>query len=813
MRSQARVVVVGGGCVGASVLYALARQGCTDTVLLERTQLTAGSTWHAAGLLVLYTHSYSASRVIQKSIEIYGGLEQDTGQAIGLHQCGQLRVAHSADQMDEFTHYMDMAETIGVRARLVSPAEIREIWPLLEGDRAMIGGLHHLDDGHVAPADVTQALAKGARDRGAEIRLDTPVLGFERVAGGLWRVRTAKGDITCEHVVIATGNYARETGAMVGLQLPAIPIVHQYWVTEPVPEIRQRRAAGRPELPVLRVEPIHGYIREEGEGLMFGPYENADRLELFAADGVPAWFGADLLPEDFAAVEENWAAASELLPVFQRVGIRRNVRGPFQMTSDIFPLVGPAPGLTNFWLAEGVPGGIVWGGGLGHHLAEWILQGQPSIDLSEVDARRFGGHATKSWTGIKVREAWGNHSYVHFPGQEWPLARPARTAPSYDRLTRAGAVWGVLNGWEVPNWFAPEGVEPKDDYSFRRTRCAAWTGEEARAVRSGVGLVEMSMMGKLEVEGPGAAAWLDRILANRLPKPGRIALCHLLTERGGVLSELVVSRPADDLFYLVVSPRAERHDFDVLSRLLPADGTVRLRNATMERGGFAVVGPRARELLQPLVEADLGNQAFPWLSVRSAPMGFSPDVRLLRVNYEGELGWELYHPIADQLHLLEEIRRRGEALGLRLVGIRALESLRLDKSYRAIYRDINVEHSALESGLERFVRLDKGEFIGRAALAREAEAGPARRLATVMVEPGQGDLIRNEAVHHEGRLVGRVSSGSYSYHFERNIGLAYVPPELAVPGTPLEIPILGQRRAARVVADSPYDPENARPRM
>jgi dimethylglycine dehydrogenase len=813
MRSQARVVVVGGGCVGASVLYGLTRRGWSDVVLLERTQLTAGSTWHAAGLLVLYTRSYSAGRIIRKSIEIYEGLEAETGQAVGFHKCGQLRVANTPDQMDEYVDYMSMAETMGIRARLVSPAEIRDLWPLLEGNRRMLGGLHHLDDGHIAPADVTQALVKGARDRGAAVELDTPVIGFDRLADGRWKVRTPRGDITCEHVVTATGNYARQTGAMVGLDLPAIPIVHQYWVTEPVPEIRERRARGLPEMPILRDESIHGYIREEGEGLMFGPYETADRLELFAADGVPESFGADLLPEDMAAVEPNWTVALEHLPVFQRIGLRRNVRGPFQMTSDIMPLAGPAWGLENFWLAEGVPGGIVWGGGLGDQLAQWIVEGEPGVDMSEIDPRRFGAYATKSWTGIKVREAWGNHSAVHYPGQEWPLARPARTAPSYDRLNAAGAVWGVLNGWEMPNWFAPAGVEPKDDYSFRRTRCSAHTGNEARAVRAGVGLVEMTPMAKFEVAGPGAAAWLDRILANRLPRQGGIALCHLLTAAGTVRSEFVVTRLDERLFYLVASPRAERHDFDVLAKLLPADGSVALRNATQERGCFTVVGPRARELLQPLVEADLSNERFPWLTAQSVAVGFSADVRMLRVNYEGELGWELYHPIADQRHLLDLIMAASRGLDLKLVGIRALEPLRLEKSYRALYRDINVEHSALESGLDRFVKLEKGAFIGRDALLEQRREGLARRLVTVTVAPGEGDLNRNEGVYREGGLVGRVSSGTYSYHFGYNIGLAYLRADLAVPGTALEIPILGRRRAATVVADSPYDPGNLRPRM
>lgn len=813
--TQARVVVVGGGCVGASVLYGLTRRGWTDVVLLERTQLTAGSTWHAAGLIPTFTRSHAVGRMIRKSLEIYGNLEAETGQAVGWHRCGHLRVARTPERMDEFTSYMGLAETQGIDARLISPREILELWPLIESADGMLGGLYHPDDGHIASADVTQALAHGARDRGAQVHLGTEVTGFDQLPDGGWRVRTTRGDFVCEHVVCATGNYARQTAAMVGLDLPAIPIVHQYWITEPMAKVRDKRAQGRPEMPILRDEGFAGYLREEGEALLFGPYERPENLKLFAVDGVPTWFGADLLPEDFDAVEANWAAVAELVPSLQATGLRSNVRGPFQMTPDELPLAGPAWGLPNFWLAEGVPGGILWGGTLGHYLSEWIVEGGTSVDMSELDPRRFGDYATKSWTRAKVQETWGTHPDVRYPGEDLSAARPAKTAPSYDRLTGLGAVWSVLGGWEMPKWFAPEGTEAVDDYSYRWSKHYRHVEAEVSAVRSGVGLFEMTPMTKFEVSGPGAHAWLDRLLANRLPRVGRIALCHHLTSAGTVISEYTVTRLAEDRFYLVSTPRAERYNLDVLSRLLPSDGSVWLHNATVERGCFTIVGPRARDLLQPLTETDLSNEHFPWLTARSATVGLAPDVRLLRVTYEGELGWELYHPISYQRHLLELLLRQGASggTGLRMFGLEALESMRLDKSYRAMYLDMNTEYSALESGLDRFVKLDKDAFAGQEALLEQRAEGVPRRLVTLRVAPGDGSLFGGEGVYAEGRLVGRVGSGGYSYHLAQDLALAFVGSDHSAEGAVLEVPVLGERRAATVIPDSPHDPTNQRCRM
>lgn len=812
MQTHARVVVVGGGCVGAGILYGLAKRGWTDVALLERTQLTAGSTWHAAGLIPSYARNINVGRMIRKTIEIYEGLEAETGQPVGWHKCGQLRIANSRDRLDEFKSYMSVAEVQGMRAELLTPAEVRELCPLLDNDH-MLGALYHPDDGHIAPADVTHAMAKGARDLGAKVYLNTEVTGFRRTPGGEWLVQTNKGDVTCEHLICATGNYARQTGALLGLEIPAIPILHQYWITEAVPEVVERKRQGRPEMPILRDEGFEGYLREEGDGLLFGPYERTANLKLFAEDGVPSWFGADLVEEDFEAVSWNWEQALQLVPALGRVGIKANVRGPFQMTADELPLMGPAWGLPNVWLAEGVPGGILWGGTIGYYLSERIVDGGNSLDTSDLDPRRFGDYANKAWTREKVREAWGTHAEQKYPGQDMPAARPQKTAPSYDRLTELGAVWGVLNGWEMPNWFAPKGVEAKDQYSWRWTPKGVFVGEEVLAVRNAVGLVEMTPMTKFEVSGRGAAAWLDRIIANRLPAVGKVTLAHHLTARGGVQAEYMVARLGEDLFYLISTPRAERWNFDDLSRLLPADGSVSLKNVTNERGCFTVVGPRAREVLQPLTEIDLSNANFPWFSAKTGGVGLASDVRMLRVNYEGELGWELYHPMAYQRQLLDAILKEGEKHGMRLVGLHALESLRLEKSYRAMYRDMNPELNALESGLERFIRLDKGDFVGRDAVLKYKDRNNQRRSVTLKIETDGASTLASEGLHIDGELVGRITSGGYAYALGHDVALALLPERFCKPGTKLDVAILGEWKTAEVIADSPYDPTSARARM
>lgn len=813
MQTSARAVVIGGGCVGAGILYGLAKRGWSDVVLLERTQLTAGSTWHAAGLIPSYARDRSIGRMIQKSIEIYEGLEAETGMNVGWHKCGQLRIAKTRDRLDEYCSYMDVHHGQNIRAEILDQARVKELWPLLRDAEPMLGALYHPDDGHIAPADVTMAMARGARNLGARIELNTEVKSVTRTASGEWKIVTNRGEILAEHVICATGNYARQTGAMFGLDIPAIPIIHQYWISEAVPQIRARKEAGLPEMPILRDEGFEGYLREEGDGLMFGPYERTEHLELFAEDGVPEWFGADLMEEDFDSVSWNWEAAMESVPVLGEIGIKANVRGPFQMTPDELPLMGKAWNAPNLWLAEGVPGGILWGGALGYYLSEQIVEGGNAIDTSILEPRRFGDFANKNWLKPKVREAWGTHAEQHFPGEDRPASRPGKTAPSYDFLDRKGAVWGVLNGWEHPNWYATDGIAQENQNGWRWTQKGRLVGEEVAAVRNSAGMVEMTFMTKFDVTGPGASAWLDGILANRLPKVGRSNLSHMLTDRGTVLGEFVVARLAENSFFLIGTPAAERLYFDELSRRLPADGSVHLRNVSNDYAAMTVVGPNARNILAPLTEQGLENADFPWFAVKTVNLGLATDVRMLRVNYEGELGWEIYCPAQYQRGLIALIHAEGEKHGMRLVGTQALESMRLEKSYRAMYRDMNPELNAWESALDRFIALDKGEFTGRAALVAAQAAGIRRRTVTVRIPADGSSVIGGESLFHDGKLVGYLTSGGYSYTFGHDIGIALLPVDLGTPGTVLSLTLLGEPREATVVAESPYDPSAERARV
>ncbi|MDX8496259.1 FAD-dependent oxidoreductase [Mesorhizobium sp. VK22B] len=813
MKSHAKVVIVGGGCVGVSVLYGLARHGCSDAILLEKSQLTAGSTWHAAGLLVTFARSTNISKMTMETIRLYKDVEDRLGVSCGLRQVGQLRVANTQERWDEFQSYIGIAEQAGVPAQLVTPSKVLELAPLLSPNPNIIGGLFHPEDGYVNPSDITMGMAKLAQEMGAKFRQNTTAQGYAQLPEGGWHVHTSDGDIKCEHLVFATGNYARENAKRVGLDLPCIPIVHQYWTTELVPELMRRKAEGSKELPILRDEDYGAYLREDVGKFQFGPYEFEEDLKLFAIDGVPKNFGADLLPEDFDAVAFQWERAVERVPALGSVGIKANTRGPFQMTPDELPLCGPAPGFQNLWLAEGVPGGILWGGTMGERLARWIVSGDPGMDMSELDSRRFGENVTKRWTADKVKETWGRHMHARVPGEDLAGARPQKTVPSYDLLTSKGAVWTTFNGYEFPRWFAPSRELAIPEHSFRRTNHMKFVEAEVRAVREAAGLLEMSPMTKFYVRGPAAAKWLDGILANALPKIGRISLSLACNTRGQIDAEYTVVRYSENWFYLVSTPNGRNYNYDQLSRLLPRDGSVVLEDVSEAMGVVAIAGPKSREILQSLTDNNLSNETFPWLSARLGEVGYARDVHLLRVSYSGELGWELHHPIGYNRHLVDLILVAGERYGMKPFGAEALESLRLEKSYRAIHRELARDLTPLEVGLSRFVKLNKGEFIGRSALQKQAETGLSRTLVTLKLPAGDTSVIAHESVYAAGQLVGRVTSGGFSYHFGHDIAMALVLPEKAVPGTQLQVNVHNELRQATVVEDSMYDPTNLRARL
>ena len=806
MKTQARVVVIGGGIVGVSILYHLAKAGWSDVMLLEKADLTHGSTWHAAGLLPLFNMSYAVGRIHKYSIDLYKGLEAETGQAVSFHETGNLRLATNRDRMDEYHHYCGTANTIGVPFEMIGPAEIKQLWPLCETD-GLVGALYHPHDGHVAPADLTMALAKGARDGGGEINRQTEVTAISQAKSGEWRISTERGEIRCEHVVAATGNYARQTAAMVGLDIPVIPVEHQYLVTEEIPELVERRKAGLPEMAVLRESDASYYMREERQGLILGPYEKG--APCWAVDGVPDGFGQELLPPDIDRLGPHIEAAMARVPVFAQAGIKDCINGPIAYTPDGNPLLGPAYGLRNFWFAEGFSFGITAAGGAGKYLTEWIIEGETGLDMLPVDPRRFGAYANKAYAKAKNEETYENVFTIHFPDEERPAARPAKTSPCYDRLDALGAVWGQRYGWERPNWFAPQGVARKDDWSFRRTNYFKPVGKECVAARERAGLIDITSFSKFEISGPGAEAFLDRLVANRLPgKTGRMSLCHALTRAGGVRSEFTITRLGEESFYAVSSGAAERFDHDYLVRSAPPDGSVRIDNITTSQGVLVLAGPASRDILAKVTDAELSNEAFPWLTAQTISVGLASDVRALRVNFVGELGWELHHPIEHQNHIFDALMAAGREFEIAPVGMRAMDSLRLEKSYRMWGQDLTTEYSALEAGLDRFVRPEKGEFIGRDALAAQKEAGVPQSFVTLEVDADDTDARGNEPLYLRGEMIGRATAGAYGHALAKSLALGYVTPGAAAPGTELVIEILKEPRTARVIPESPYDPKN-----
>ena len=832
MRTHARAVVIGGGVVGVSTLYHLARKGWSDSVLVERRELTSGSTWHAAGLLPLFNLSYSVGQIHKYSVALYQTLEKESGLDVGLRKVSNIRLARTRDRMDEYHYYAGVAATIGVTVKFLTPQEVKEIWPICNVD-GIIGAIQHPEDGYIQPADLTQALARAARERGAEINRHTTVIAIERRPSGEWKVATDKGDIVCEHVVSATGNFARATGRMVGINVPVIPVQHQYIVTEAHPEIVARKAKGLPEMGVLRESDSSWYMREEAGGLLLGPYEKG--APACYVDGPSADSEYELFPEDLDRLAPHIETAIARVPAFGEAGVKKVYNGAIAYTPDGSPIVGPAPGLKNFWLNEGHSFGVTAAGGAGWQLAEWIVDGEPTIDMLGVDPRRFGPYAETGYLIEKNEEAYARVFTVHYPDEERVAARPLRQTPCYARMKALGAVFGSIYGWERPNWFAPldyalseadlakpdvllnenhpavgPSERPREKWSFRRSNYFDFVGAECQNVHDNVGLQDMSAFAKLEVSGPGAEGWLNSILTNRIPKAvGRVTLTYLLTSRGGVRAEFTLTRIGPERFYLVSAGALEAHDFDTMEKLLPADMSVRIDKVTTQRGVLVLAGPRSREVLSKVADIDVSNQAFPWLTARRLSIR-SAGLIAMRVNFVGELGYELHHPIEMQNTIFDALMAAGAAFGIKPFGIRAMDSLRLEKSYKLVGRELSIEYAALESGLERFVDFDKGPFLGRDALVTWCGKGFENKIVTLEVQRvSDADARGSEPVTKDGVMVGRTTSGGYGWRTGKSLALAMVKPELSNLGSEVDVRILGETRRAVVVPDSPYDPKNA----
>ncbi len=805
MKSKAKVVVVGGGVVGVSALYHLAKKGWSDVVLIERKELTSGSTWHAAGLLPLFNMSYSVGQLHKYAVNLYKSLEEETGKNVGFSVVSNIRLADNKDRMDEYHQYAGVAKTIGVDVKFLTPDQVKEIWPLCN-TKDLIGAIQHTEDGYIQPADLTQALATGARNRGAEIYRNTTVLAMKQNKDG-WVVETDKGSIECEHVISCSGNFARQTGKMVGLDIPVIPVEHQYIVTEPHPEIQKRKKEGLPEMGVLRDSDSRWYMREEAGGLILGPYE--DGAPACYVDGPSKESEYELFQEDLDRLAPHIEGAIHRVPAFGEVGVKKVYNGAICYTPDGNPIVGPAWGLKNFWINEGHSFGITAAGGAGWQLAEWIVDGEPTIDMLGVEPRRYGDYCSKSYLKEKNEEAYSHVFITHFPDEERPAARPLRTAPCYDRMKNLGAVFGQKFGWERPNFFATDGMEQKDDWSFRRSNWFKAVEKECKNVKENVGLLDMTAFAKCRIKGPGAEEFLDKLVANKLPKKvGRINLCHALNTKGGVHSEFTIMRESENSFYLVSAGAYQRLDHDWIFGWMPKDGSVQFENLTNSKGVLVVSGPKARELMQKVSNDDFSNENFKWLSAKQVDVGFAP-VNAMRVNFVGELGWELHHPIEYQNHIFDKLMDAGQDLGLKPYGIRAMNSLRVEKSYKLVGTELSIEYSPYESGLDRFIHPNKGSFIGLDALNKWREKGFDNKLVTLEVhETSDADVLGNNPIYENGSVVGRATGGDFGFRLGKSIALGMVKPELANVGQKLRIDILGKMHEATILEESPYDAEN-----
>ncbi len=832
MKSHVRALVVGGGAIGTSIAYHLARAGWDDVMLLERDELTSGSTWHAAGLLPLFNMSYATTHIHKYSVDFYKTLEEETGLNAGFSICGNLRMAQTQDRMDEYMLYSSVAETADVYHEFLTPAQIKERWPLVRTED-LKGALFHPQDGYINPADVTMAMAKGARQRGVIIERKWQVDGY-KWTGDHWEVTVTKmGEkggnlvptdeqtvIHAQHVVTATGNHAQRTARMLGIKIPAIPVEHQFIVTEPDPELQAYRAAGNPEHPVLRDADAKWYVREERGGWILGPYErNAPaRFEY----GVPDSFRADLFPLDLDRIEEEYMSMIHRIPSSETVGLKDDFNGPICYTPDGNPLVGPAPGLRNMWLAEGFSFGITAAGGTGYYLAQMMVEGEAEIDMASLDPKRYGSWMTTEY-GVKKNEECYEHVYIlHHPDEEREAARPLRTAPAYDRQKAKGAQFGQVNGWERPNYYGPLDAPETFDHdsrSFRRGEWWQYAVEEAKAVRETAGLIDATAFTKHIVKGPGATQFLDWFTCNKLPKIGRINLTYALTDAGTTRTEYTIVRLAEDEYYLVSAGAWTDYDADFLRKAAedkaPEFGYIEIQNVTTQWGVFAIAGPKSRDILKEVlrdadVETALSNKRFPWLSARQIELGMCP-VNAIRVAYTGELGWELHHPIEMQNYLWDLLVPVLEKHGGKLVGARAQNWLRQEKSYRAFGTELGRDATPLEADLPRFVDLSK-DFNGKAEM--EAK-GIRSKCVTLLIDgPADADPWGKEALRDaNGDYAGRLTSGGYSVHFGKQIGMGYVKPELAELGTKLKVKIMGELYDAEIVEDSPYDPKNANIRI
>jgi dimethylglycine dehydrogenase len=804
MTEHARVAIIGGGILGASLLYHLAKEGWTDCLLVEKAELTSGATWHAAGQCTYAVSGHGLMQLNWYGMELYRRIEAETGQSVSWHGCGSLRMAFTDGHMDYIRHTLDVIRGVGLPAEIIGPEEIRALHPLYD-TRDIIAALHTPADGHVDPSGACQALATGARQMGQRILRRNRVIGLEQLAGGEWRLTTEQGDIVCEHVVNAAGYHARQVGAWTGLDLPIALFEHHYLVTDTVPELLSWDG----EVPVVRDNYARGYTRQEQKSMLIGIYDTQAPHQSWPEE-TPWDSENELFEPNFDAIAPWLERAFERLPALADLGIKRVVNGAIPYTPDGAMLLGPAPGLRNHWLACGAMIGICWGPGAGRYLAQLMVHGAADISMRPYDPRRFGGYADRDFVVTRSSEEYSvRQEELPYPTLHRQAGRSRRKSALHDILAARRAIFEEVFGWERPAWYVPDGMPHAEILGFRRTARFDAVGAEARAVRERVGLADLSAFAKFDLTGRDVPAFLDRVSANRMPaRDGRIVLTQFLNDEGRIEGEATIARLGPERFYLVTGAPSELRIRDWLLGLRRPGEEVGIENRSDELGILCLAGPRARDVLGRITDADLSNAAFPWMSAQEIAVAGRP-MRALRVSYTGELAWELHAPMDSLGALFDALWRAGETHGIALFGSAALNALRMEKAYRGGH-ELAPDANLVEADMLRFAKLDKPEFLGRAATLRHRQAGPRTLLSCLEVETEDADCLGGEAVFSNGTLVGSVTSGGYGYAVGKSLALAYLQTAHAAAGTRLEISLFGERRPARVLDGGPYDPANAR---
>ena len=813
--TKARVVIIGGGVVGASSLYHLAKKGWTDCVLLEKNELTAGSTWHAAGNVPTFSTSWAIMNMQRYSTELYARLGDEVDYPMNYHQTGSIRLAHSKERMQEFERAKAMGVQQGMDLEILNLEQIKERYPFIE-THDLAGALYDPNDGDIDPAQLTQALAKGARDMGAKILRFTPATGVTQQPDDSWIVHTDKGDIACQYVVNAAGYYAQKVGEWFkpygGRTVPMMVMSHQYLLTEQIPEIDDWTAKAGHKLPLLRDVDVSYYLRQEKNGFNIGPYEPNCRAHWATPDDpMPDDFSFQLWSDDLDRIEDIVADAMERVPATGTAGISRIINGPIPYAPDGLPLIGPMPGVKNALENCVFTLGIAQGGGAGKVLAEWIVDGATEWDMWACDPRRYTDYTDHDYCVAKGMEVYGNEYAMHFPWHRWPAAPDKKLSPIHDRVKALGGVMGPYNGWERANWYAQPGDDTSEASTHTWGRSGPWEArirEECEAVRDAAGILDLPGFSRYRLQGPGAAEFLRGLCTGGIPKVGRIGLLYFADERGRIVTEMSAMRLDEDFFFLITAATAEWHDLEWLQKHMPKDAQFSLTNVTREFSCQILSGPKSRDILAACSNADLSQG---WLTHQSAQIG-ETWVQLVRVSFAGELGWEIHSKVEDTATVFDTVMAAGAAHGLKPFGMWALNSLRIEKGYRAWKGDLSTDYTLLQGRLDRFVKLDKPQdFPGKAALLAEKQQGVTKRFCTLIVDAGDCDAPYMSAIWHDGQIVGETTSGAWGYRVGASIALGMIRPDLAQPGTEVEVEIYGERCRAVVQEDQPlWDPSDER---